>query len=123
MSVVRAGTGGAVLDGGQRETLAKSNHFVKDSWLRDSNRWLLNYYDQASRDLGLGKVEAVDPLKAGAADVSFVAGIAPKVLDGIGLMGDGGHTVKEVADLTTLPSQTKRAAVLLYRLSTALRGE
>jgi glutamate carboxypeptidase len=39
------------------------------------------------------------------------------ILDGIGMMGDGGHTLNETADLTTLPSQTKRAALLLYRLS------
>jgi len=37
-------------------------------------------------------------------------------LDGIGLMGSGGHTVDEVADLGTLDSQTARAAVLMYRL-------
>ncbi len=86
----------------------------------DGNRWLLEQYDRASRDLGFGAVAAVDPLKAGAADVSFVAPYVPKVLDGIGLMGDGGHTVDEIADLTTLPSQTKRAAVLMYRLGTAL---
>lgn len=89
----------------------------------DGNRRLLSLYDQVSRDLGYGPVLAVDPLKAGAADVSFVAGIVPMVLDGIGLMGDAGHTVNETADLTTLPSQTKRAAVLLYRLGTALRAE
>jgi glutamate carboxypeptidase len=87
----------------------------------DGNRWLLAQYDRASRDLGFGPVTAVDPLKAGAADVSFVAPIVPRVLDGIGLMGGGGHTVEETADLTTLPSQTQRAAVLLYRLSAALR--
>jgi len=40
----------------------------------------------------------------------------PMVLDGIGLMGTGGHTVEEIADLTTLPMQTARAAVLLHRL-------
>ena len=39
------------------------------------------------------------------------------ILDGIGMMGDGGHTVNETADLSVLPSQTKRAALLLYRLS------
>ena len=43
MSVVRCGTGGVVLDGGDRLTLTRSNHFVKDSWLRECNRWLLNY--------------------------------------------------------------------------------
>jgi glutamate carboxypeptidase len=39
------------------------------------------------------------------------------ILDGVGLMGDGGHTVNETADLRTLPSQTRRAALLLYRLA------
>ena len=83
----------------------------------DGNRKLLAMYDQASRDVGAGPVAAVDPDRAGAADVSFVAAHVPMILDGIGLMGSGGHTVKETADLATLPSQTKRAALLLYRLS------
>jgi glutamate carboxypeptidase len=83
----------------------------------DGNRKLLAMYDQASRDVGAGPVAAVDPDRAGAADVSFVAGHVSMILDGIGLMGTGGHTVQETADLTTLPSQTKRAALLLYRLS------
>ncbi len=83
----------------------------------DGNRNLLALYDQASRDVGAGPVTAVDPDRAGAADVSFVAGHVPMILDGVGLMGDGGHTVNETADLTALPSQTKRAALLLYRLS------
>ena len=83
----------------------------------DGNRKLLAMYDQASRDVGAGPVTAVDPDRAGAADVSFVAGHVPMILNGIGLMGDGGHTVDETADLTTLPSQTKRAALLIYRLA------
>ena len=64
-----------------------------------------------------GRSTAVDPDRAGAADVSFVAGQVPMILDGVGLMGDDEHTVNETADLSTLPSQTKRAALLLYRLS------
>jgi glutamate carboxypeptidase len=83
----------------------------------DGNRRLLSMYDQASRDIGAGPVTAVDPDRAGAADVSFVAGHVPMILDGIGLMGDGGHTVNETADLATMRSQTKRAALLLYRLA------
>ena len=78
----------------------------------DGNRKLLALYDQASRDVGAGPVTAVDPDRAGAADVSFIAGHVPMILDGVGLMGDGGHTVNETADLTTLPSQTKRAALV-----------
>ena len=83
----------------------------------DGNRRLLEIYDQASRDVGAGAVTAVDPDRAGAADVSFVAAHVPMIIDGIGLMGDGGHTVEETADLRTLPSQTKRAALLIYRFN------
>ncbi len=83
----------------------------------EGNRRLLAMYDAASRDLGLGPVSAVDPSKAGAADVSFVATRVPMALDGIGLSGHDDHTDKETADLRMLSVQTKRAAVLLYRLS------
>ena len=83
----------------------------------DGNRALLAMYDQASRDVGAGPVTAVNPDRAGAADVSFVAGQVSMILDGIGQMGDGGHTVNETADLATLPSQAKRAALVLYRLT------
>lgn len=82
----------------------------------EGNSKLLALYDRASQELGFGAVVAVSPMKAGAADVSFVAGEVKMILDGIGLMGADDHTVKETADLTTLPSQTKRAAVLLHRL-------
>jgi glutamate carboxypeptidase len=81
------------------------------------NRRLLALYDRSSRDLGLGPVTAVDPSRAGAADVSFVAGIVPMIIDGIGLSGHDDHTEKETADLRMLPSQTKRAALVLYRLA------
>ncbi len=80
------------------------------------NERLLALYRRASLDVGAGPVAAVDPDKAGAADVSFVAGWVPMILDGVGLMGAGGHTVHETADLRTLPSMAKRAAVLLARL-------
>ena len=80
------------------------------------NERLLSLYSRASIDVGGGPVIAVDPDKAGAADVSFVAGHARMILDGVGLMGTGGHTVHETADLTTLPMMTKRMAVLLLRL-------
>jgi glutamate carboxypeptidase len=83
------------------------------------NRRLLSMYDRASRDLGFGRVTAVDPGKAGAADISFTAGRVAMALDGLGLMGEGGHTVEETADLSTLPSQTKRAAILMYSLRTS----
>ncbi|MCZ6640452.1 MAG: M20/M25/M40 family metallo-hydrolase [Gammaproteobacteria bacterium] len=83
----------------------------------DGNKVLLALYDRASQDLGFGAVTAVDPAAAGAADISFTAGLVDMALDGLGLMGSGGHTVNETADLDTLPSQTKRAALLMHRLS------
>ena len=88
----------------------------------EGNRRLLSLYDQASRDLGFGPVGAVDPAAAGAADISFTAGLVDMALDGLGLMGSGGHTLEETADLSTLPSQTKRAALLMYRLALTHRG-
>ena len=80
------------------------------------NARLLAMYDQVSRDLGFGAVTAVSPDRAGAADVSFAAEHVETAIDGVGLMGHSDHTVKETADLSTLPSQTKRMAVLLQRL-------
>ena len=83
----------------------------------DGNARLLAMYDKASRDLGFGAVTAVTPDRAGAADVSFVASEVKMILDGVGLMGTDDHTARETADLATLPSQTKRAALLLYRIA------
>jgi glutamate carboxypeptidase len=59
----------------------------------------------------------VDPSRAGAADVAFVAGLVPMLIDGIGLSGHDDHSEKETADLRMLPVLTKRAAVLMYRLT------
>jgi glutamate carboxypeptidase len=61
-------------------------------------------------------VTAVDPRRAGAADVSFVAHEVEMAIDGIGLLGRGNHTPQEVADLRTFQSQSQRLAVLLLRL-------
>ena len=83
----------------------------------DGNHRLLTMLDGVSRDLGFGPVTAVDPSRAGAADVAFTAGRVDMALDGLGLLGDAEHTEGEVADLRTFPIQAKRTAVLLYRLS------
>jgi glutamate carboxypeptidase len=82
----------------------------------DGNSKLLHLYDQASRDLGLGAVGTTSVDRFGAADVSFVASIVPMITDGAGLKGHDDHSVQETADLTILPVQAKRAAVLLARL-------
>ena len=87
------------------------------------NERLLVLYDRASRDLGLGPVEAVNPDRAGAADVSFIAGEVPMIIDAAGLKGKDGHTVGETADLSALPVQTKRAAVLISRLARGVKPQ
>ena len=88
----------------------------------DGNRRLLAAYDKVSRDLGLWPVVAVDPMRAGAADVSFTAPYVPAAMDALGLSGWDGHTDKETADLRMFAPQTKRAAILIYRLATGKAG-
>jgi len=84
----------------------------------DGNRRLLAMFSQVSQDLGYGEVTAVDPRNAGAADVSFTAGFIDTAIDGLGPGGGNDHTVDEWIDLPTLAIQTKRAAVLMHRLTT-----
>ena len=86
----------------------------------EGNRSLLALYDKVSHDLGFGPVGMDNPAKVGAADVSFVAGIVPMALDGIGLAGSADHTAKETADLAALPMQVKRAAVVMWRLASGV---
>lgn len=81
------------------------------------NHELMKIYDQGSRDLGLGPLEALDPGRRGAADVSFVAPYADS-LAGLGVQGSGAHGPDERVDLDSLSVQAKRAAVLIYRLTT-----
>lgn len=82
---------------------------------RPENYELLAQYDEISRALGFGAVEAHDPRRRGAADISFVAPIIPG-LDGLGPWGRGGHTPDEDVNLNSIPTATARAAILMYRL-------
>lgn len=58
----------------------------------------------------------LDPLKRGAGDSAFVAQYIP-TLAGVGSSGSGDHSADEKIDLNSLPINTKRAALLIYRLS------
>ncbi|MFL5614976.1 MAG: M20/M25/M40 family metallo-hydrolase [Gemmatimonadaceae bacterium] len=80
-----------------------------------ANLAVLAVYDSASRALGYGPVAALDPGRRGAGDISFVAPIITG-LDGLGAIGAGSHTPAERVNLATLPMQTERAAILMYRL-------
>ncbi len=83
----------------------------------EGNYRVLAVYDLASRDVGTGGVEAAHPAALGGADISYVASRVRGALDGLGMMGTGGHSLDEHADLAAMPGQTSRAAVLLLRLS------
>jgi len=81
----------------------------------EGNHKLLDILNEVSIDLGQGEVEAYDPGRRGAADVSFVAQYVD-CLDGLGTMGNGAHTPQETVNLNTIKALTKRAAILIYRL-------
>jgi glutamate carboxypeptidase len=80
------------------------------------NYTLLEKLSRVSQDLGFGPMEALDPGRRGAADISFVAPYTPG-LAGMGAYGSGSHSPEEMLDLTSVMRAAKRAAVLMYRLS------
>jgi glutamate carboxypeptidase len=82
----------------------------------EGNYQLLKQLDQVSQDLGAGKVEALDPGERGAGDIAFISHLIPG-LDGIGASGGGAHAPGEFVELDSLPLLTKRAALLIYRLT------
>ncbi len=83
----------------------------------EGNYALLKQLDQVSKDLGFGGVEALDPGERGAGDIAYISGIIPG-LDGIGIGGgQNSHAKGESASIENLTVLTKRAAILLYRLT------
>lgn len=84
----------------------------------EGNRALQEMLSEINQALGRGPMPALDPSRRGAADISFVAPYAD-ALAGIGPYGRGGHSPDEALDMTSIPIALKRAAILIYRLSTA----
>jgi glutamate carboxypeptidase len=80
------------------------------------NYALLGTLDSVSRSLGQGPVEALDPGKRGAGDISFVSDYVD-ALDGLGVIGMRSHTPDERVDLRSIAPATERAAILIYRLT------
>ncbi len=80
------------------------------------NRALLDRLNAINADIGLPPMPALDPLKRGAGDISFVAQDVPG-LAGLGPASTGDHTPEERVDLASFPRQIKRAALLMTRLS------
>ena len=80
------------------------------------NQALLARLNGVNRDLGLPAMPALDPLKRGAGDISWVAADVDGLV-GLGTASRGDHTPDEVVDLSTIRRQAKRAAILMTRLS------
>ena len=89
----------------------------------EGNYQLLTHYSKVSEDLGYGPIAAVNPRNAGAADISFTAGFVDMAIDGLGLMGKGGHSKEEVADMDSFAKNIHKAAILMYRLSQTQEGQ
>ena len=83
----------------------------------EANRELLAMLSDVSESLGTGPMEAFDPGRRGAADISFVASVVDAGLDGLGPSGTGSHTVDETVNLASMERASKRAALLIYRLT------
>jgi glutamate carboxypeptidase len=82
----------------------------------EANYALLRELDEISRRLGFGEVKPLDPGERGAGDISYVTHLIPG-LDGLGAVGGKAHAPGEFVELDSLPRQTKRAALLIYRLT------
>lgn len=82
-----------------------------------NNLALLALYSTVSEDLGEGSVKALPPKLRGAGDISYIANKVRANLSGLGPTGSQEHSSKETLDLSSLPIQATRAAILIYRLS------
>jgi glutamate carboxypeptidase len=80
------------------------------------SRALLAELNVVNADLGLPKMDELDPMKRGAGDIAFVASDVDGLV-GTGITGAGSHAAGETADLTSIPRQAKRAAILMSRWS------
>ncbi len=80
------------------------------------NKDLQERFSAINVDLGRDPMPALDPGRRGAADISFVAPYTD-ALAGLGALGEGGHTPHESLELDSLALATKRAAIMIYRLS------
>lgn len=84
------------------------------------NRALLTRLNEVNRDLGLPEMVEIDPKSRGAADSAFVAADVD-ALGGMGVAGGGAHAAGEWVDLTSIPTQALRSAVLISRLAAEKR--
>jgi glutamate carboxypeptidase len=85
------------------------------------SRELLGKLNAVNRDLGLAAMEPLDPVKRGAADISFVAKDVEGGLNGLGPDSYGDHAPGETVRIPSIWRQAKRAAILMSRLAAERR--
>lgn len=88
----------------------------------EGNRALLTKLNGINRDLGLPDMPALDPLKRGAGDISFVAADTDGLV-GLGPASSGDHSPAERVDLASMKRQATRAAILMSRLAVEKTGK
>jgi glutamate carboxypeptidase len=84
------------------------------------NKALLDRLNVVNRDRGLEPMGALDPLKRGAGDISFVAADVDGLI-GLGPASRGDHAPGETVDIASIWRQAKRAAILMSRLAAEQR--
>jgi glutamate carboxypeptidase len=77
---------------------------------------LVKKLNEVNAALGLPAMEEMDPMQRGAGDIAFVAPYVPGLV-GTGAMGEGAHAEGETVFLDSIPKQSKRMALLMYRFS------
>jgi glutamate carboxypeptidase len=82
----------------------------------EGNRALLKLLNEVNHSLGEPEMPELDPMDRGAGDSAFIAQYIP-TLAGVGASGTGAHAPGEKVDLDSIPINSKRAALLIYRLS------
>ncbi len=82
----------------------------------DASRVLLKDLNEVNTTLGLPIMAEMDPMLRGAGDIAFVAPYVPGLV-GTGVMGEGAHAEGETVFLDSIPKQSRRIALLMYRLS------
>jgi glutamate carboxypeptidase len=86
----------------------------------DGNRAIFARLNAVNRDLGLPEMGELDPVKRGAADISFVAADVDGIA-GLGPASRGDHAPGETVDIASIWRQAKRAAILMSRLAAEKR--
>lgn len=82
----------------------------------DGSRRLLAELNAVNSALGYPTMKELDPLKRGAGDIAFVSHMLDGLV-GLGAGGQGAHAPGETLDIPAMRRQTRRAALLMSRLS------